>query len=128
MQTGTNVIRNIAFGALTWVGPMVLSLIATPFIVRALGLEGYGIYALVLGIISYSFNFGVGRAATKYVAEYQGTEDRAKIGPIISSSLVVSLGLGVFAILVIGLLAPWLVISVLGIGPKFQETATTALY
>lgn len=128
MQTGTNVIRNIAFGALTWVGPMALSLIATPFIVRALGLEGYGIYALVLGIISYSFNFGVGRAATKYVAEYQGTEDRAKIGPIISSSLVVSLGLGVFAILVIGLLAPWLVISVLGIGPKFQETATTALY
>ncbi|HMS11108.1 MAG TPA: hypothetical protein PKE66_16590, partial [Pyrinomonadaceae bacterium] len=65
MQTGTNVIRNISFGALTWVGPMALSLIATPYIVGALGLAGYGIYALVLGIISYSFNFGVGRAATK---------------------------------------------------------------
>lgn len=128
MQTATNVIRNIAFGALTWVGPMALSLIATPFIVRALGLEGYGIYALILGIISYSFNFGVGRAATKYVAEYQGTDDRAKIGPIIASSLLVSFGLGLFAVSILWLLAPWLVITVLAIETRFQESAITALH
>ncbi|MBK9165597.1 MAG: oligosaccharide flippase family protein [Acidobacteria bacterium] len=128
MQTGNNVIRSISFGALTWVGPMLLSLIATPFIVRALGLEGYGIYALVLGIISYSFNFGVGRAAAKYVAEYQATEDRQKIGPIVSSSLIVSIALGAAAVLLIGFLAPWLVVSVLGIEARFQDGAINALY
>lgn len=128
MQTGTNVIRNISFGALTWVGPMALSLIATPYIVGALGLAGYGIYALVLGIISYSFNFGVGRAATKYVAEYQGTDERAKIGPIVASSFVLSLGLGAFAVVAIGLLAPWLVNDVLGIDALYRESAIAALY
>ena len=128
MQTGTSVIRNISFGALTWIGPMALSLIATPFIVGALGLAGYGIYALVLGLISYSFNFGVGRATTKFVAEYQGTDDRPKIGRIISSSIIISLALGAFAILAIAILAQWLVISVLGIEPRFQEPAITALH
>lgn len=128
MQTGTNVIRNISFGALTWVGPMALSLIATPYIVEALGLAGYGIYALVLGIISYSFNFGVGRAATKYVAEYQGTDERPKIGPIIASSLALSLALGAFAVIALGLLAPWLVDNVLGIGSEYRGSAITALY
>ena len=57
----------------TWFLPLGLSFFATPIIVKALGDEDYGIYALVLGFIGYSFNFGIGRAITKYIAEYRAS-------------------------------------------------------
>ena len=65
-QTSKSIVRNVIYGSLTWVLPVGLSFVATPIIVRSLGNNDYGLYALVLGFISYSFTFSLGRAVTKY--------------------------------------------------------------
>ena len=127
-QSAAGVARNLAYGALTWVLPLLLSLAATPIIVRALGLEAYGIYALVLGLVGYSFNFGIGRAATKYIAEYRIKNDLEKINSIVSATLVLSVGFGLAGVILLSSLAWPIVDDVLLIEAGSQETAVTAIY
>ncbi len=70
-HTSKSIFRNVLYGLSTWILPLVLSFISTPIILKALGNEDYGIYALVLGLIAYSFNLSFGRAITKYISEYR---------------------------------------------------------
>jgi O-antigen/teichoic acid export membrane protein len=127
-QTFAGVARNAVYGALTWILPLLLSLAATPIIIRALGIETYGIYALVLGLVGYSFNFSVGRAATKYIAEYRVTNDFEKINSVVSATLVLSVGAGLAGVVLLALLARPLVTDVLLIEPGSREQTVTAIY
>ncbi|HSI87860.1 MAG TPA: oligosaccharide flippase family protein [Pyrinomonadaceae bacterium] len=127
-QTSAGVARNAVYGALTWVLPLLLSLAATPIIVRALGIETYGIYALVLGLVGYSFNFGIGRAATKYIAEYRIDNEFEKINSVVSATLFLSVGFGLAGVILLALLARPLVDDVLLIEAGSREQAVTAIY
>jgi O-antigen/teichoic acid export membrane protein len=113
---------------LTWFVPLLLSLAALPVIVRSLGVEDYGIYVLILGLIGYSFNFGIGRAITKYLAEYRVSGRSNEIRDVISATLILGTALGIVGIAVIYLLAEWLVADVLLIDPADQEKTVTGLY
>lgn len=127
-QDARSIGRNVAYAAMTWILPVLLSIIATPVIVRTLGIETYGIYALVLGLISYSFSFGIGRAATKYVAEYRATGESGKIRSVISATLLLSVLIGLGGLLTLSALASWLVTDVLLIGAASQADAVKAIY
>src|SRR5450755_176556 len=98
-QTGKSIIRNVFYGSLTWLLPLGLSFVATPVIVRTLGNKDYGIYALVLGFIGYSFTFSFGRAITKYIAEYRITGESEKIRDVISASFFINLVVGLIGVL-----------------------------
>lgn len=127
-QTSKSVVRNVLYGLLSWVVPLGLGFIATPIIVRSLGNKDYGIYALVLGFISYSFTFNFGRAITKYIAEYHAHGEREKIRDVISASFFLNLVVGLFGVVVMCLLADWLVRVVFGIEPQDQEKTINAIY
>ena len=109
-QTTKSVFRNVIYGSLAWILPLGLSFVATPIIVRSLGNSDYGIYALVLGFISYSFTFNFGRAITKYIAEYRVTGESEKIRDVISASFFLNIAIGLIGVLVMCLLAGWLVL------------------
>src|SRR6478672_3867881 len=85
-----DVLRNIIYGFSTWIFPLFLGPIVTRVIVRSLGNNDYGIYALVLGFIAYSFNFSIGRAITKYLATYRAAGDTQKIRSVISATSFVT--------------------------------------
>lgn len=121
-------LRNGIYSILSWGVPSVLALLVTPAIVRGLGNEAYGLYAVIIGFISYSFSFGVGKTAAKYVAEYRATGETDRISEIVSSVLWFSLGFGFIAIIVIALTARFIVTDVLSISPGHQETAVIGLY
>ena len=127
-QTGKGIIRNALYGSLTWVLPVGLSFVATPVIVRALGNKDYGIYALVLGFIGYSFTFSFGRAITKYIAEYRVTGESEKIRDVISASFFINIIVGVFGVFLICILANWLVSDVFNIEPDARDKTIHALY
>lgn len=127
-QTSKSVVRNIIYGSLTWILPLGLSFVATPIIVRSLGDNDYGIYALVLGFISYSFTFNFGRAITKYVAEYRASGESEKIRDVISASFFLNIVIGLIGVIVLCLLANWLVRSVFNIAPDAQDKTVTAIY
>jgi O-antigen/teichoic acid export membrane protein len=127
-QTSKSIVRNIFYGFLTWILPLGLSFVATPIIVRALGNEDYGIYALVLGFIGYSFTFSIGRAITKYIAEYRANGETEKIRDIISATFFINITVGLIGVLIICLSANWLVRDVFKIAPEIQNKTILAMY
>ena len=126
--TTKGILRNVFYGFSTWILPLTLSLIATPILVNGLGHDDYGIYALVLGFIGYSFNLNIGRAITKYIAEYQVSGETHKINDVISTTLLLNLLLGIIGVLSICLMANWLVTDVFLIGESARGKTVTALY
>ncbi|MBS1793982.1 MAG: oligosaccharide flippase family protein [Acidobacteria bacterium] len=127
-STGRSVARNIIYSSTTWLLPVLLSFLATPVIVRALGNEDYGIYALISGFIAYSFNFNIGRALTKYIAEYRAAGENEKIRDIISATLFVNLTIGGIGLLAIVLSADFLVDSVFRIEAAARAKSVEAFY
>jgi len=127
-QTSKSIFRNVIYGSLTWILPLGLSFVATPIIVRSLGNNDYGIYALILGFISYSFTFNFGRAITKYIAEYRVSGESEKIRDVISASFFLNIIIGLFGVLVMCVLANWLVRIVFNIEPAAQDKTVTAIY
>lgn len=127
-QTSRSVFRNVVYGAFTWLLPLGLSLLATPVIVRSLGTRDYGIYALVLGFIGYSFAFALARAITKYVAEYRTNGQAEKIRDVVSATFVLNVGVGIVGVATVFVLAGWLVRDVFRIEAEDQQKTITALY
>lgn len=121
-------IFNGIYGSLSWVLPLILAFVATPVIVRGLGNENYGIYALVLGFIGYSFNLGIGRAVTKYVAEYRAEEKYKEAGEVLTATFYLTFALAFIANLLIIIFAKTIVRDILLIAPERQVVAIYALY
>ena len=86
--------RNVLFGMMSWFVPLGITFLVTPIVVRGLGHEHYGLYALVQGFIAYSLNFNVGRALTKYISTYRANNETERIGQAISATLLVNLLVG----------------------------------
>ena len=127
-ENSKSIARNSIYGLSTWLLPLALSFIATPVIVKSLGHEDYGIYALVLGFIAYSFNFNVGRAITKYLAEYRAGGESEKSAEVISATLFINLMLGGIGLVLILASAKFLVADVLKIEGDAQQKTLYALY
>lgn len=123
-----NVPRNVVFNFLSWLLPLAVTLKFTPIIIRGLGTESYGIYALVTGFIAYSFYFAVSRAIPVYIAEYRVNNQLEKIGGVISATLAINLCVGLFALLFFLFGTKWLVTDMLNISQPFQREAQIAFY
>ncbi|MGI8639520.1 MAG: oligosaccharide flippase family protein [Pyrinomonadaceae bacterium] len=127
-ETSKSIFRNIVYGFSTWIIPLILSFFATRIIVKTLGDKDYGIYALVLGFIGYSFNFSFGRAITKYIAEYRVSGENEKIKDVVSATFFINLAVGIFGVSIIIFISKWLVVSVYQIEEANQEKTILALH
>ncbi|MGZ4400051.1 MAG: lipopolysaccharide biosynthesis protein [Gaiellaceae bacterium] len=68
---------------------LVLAILVTPLLVRGLGKEAYGTWAIVTSSVVY-FNllqFGLGRATIKFVAGAQAVGDLGRVRRIVSTSI-----------------------------------------
>lgn len=124
---GKRVALNSIFSLSSWLAPVVLSFFVTPLVLKRLGNDAFGIYVVVLGFVAYSFTFGVGRAAAKYVAEFNAAGDRALLKNAVTNAFWLSVLLGVAGAVIIGVLAPVIVDDVLRIGGEYRSLAIFAL-
>lgn len=120
-----NVITN--FGAQAWI--LVLSLVATPYLVGALGVDAFGVYALVLTLIGYFafLDLGLGVATVKYLSEYVGRDDRDGIERTLRTAIGAYLVIGAVGASVIALSASVIVDSLLNVPSGLGELAKTAI-
>jgi O-antigen/teichoic acid export membrane protein len=123
-----SIYANSVFGVLSWFAPIILGFISTPIIVKGLGNEIYGVYAIILGFLSYSFTFGIGRVASKYVAEYTASGQTEEVSQAISAALWFSLAIGAAGALILAAITPWLVSDVLLLPEDARRPATIGLY
>jgi len=68
-----------------------LSLVTTPIVLNALGVEDYGLYTLTIGFVGMLafINWSLSSATQRFIGFYLGAEDRPKLKKVFSSSLLI---------------------------------------
>lgn len=107
MSTKTLAIRSVFSN---WAGracAIVITFFLTPFVVRTLGDESYGIWAILMSFTSYYAlaDMGVRAAAVKYISQYVGKNDRESTSKIVITTLFVYLAISSCLSLVVVLIA-----------------------
>ena len=123
-----SLITNSLFSILSWLMPIVIGFIATPLIVKSLGNRDYGLYAVILGFVSYSFTFGIGKILTKYIAEYRGSGQSEKIDEIVSATFWLSLFIALSGTLIVAVTAKYIVTDILYLPEDQREIGVIGLY
>ncbi len=108
--------------------PLAMGVIAIPFLIDGLGSDRFGILTLAWMLIGYFslFDFGLGRAVTKLIAEKIGNEDSAGIPALTRTALLLMGILGVVGGLAVAGLSPWLVYGVLKIPESLRAETQRA--
>jgi O-antigen/teichoic acid export membrane protein len=85
--------KSAFYNVLDYVSQPFLLLIATPIVVRHLGLEIYGIWAVVNGLAGglAIFGLGIGDAAIKHIAACRGREDYPGAARVFEAALSLSI-------------------------------------
>ena len=110
MQASSRVVVNtLAQYARTLIN-IVLSLITVRIVLRTLGVDDYGIYTLVAGVVSM-LTFITGALATttqRYISYYQGVDDSQKLKEVFTNSFFIHIGLGLLVFLILAAITPLL--------------------
>lgn len=122
--------RNTLWSLLGQGIPMVAAAVAVPILLHALGAEAFGVLTLAWTVIGYFslFDFGIGRALTRVVAEGLGGGDTADLPHVVGTALIMLLGLGVFGALVLGIATPWAVHRALQVPAGLEQDTRAAFY
>jgi O-antigen/teichoic acid export membrane protein len=95
--TARKVVRNTLFNYLAIISVTLVRFIAMPILIHGLGRDRYGIYATVTSVVGYVglLDLGIGISLTKFVAEYYARRDFRRLNEMLSTSLLLYIGLGV---------------------------------
>ncbi len=130
MDLAKKTIKNSLFGILEFAWPILLSLLATPFIIRKLGTDAYGILALVtvvLGFLAF-LDLGFTNAAIKYISEEYAKKDYGRINKIINSTLLVYITMGIIGGAALFSFSNSLAVKILNVPPHLIEITKFAFY
>lgn len=124
------IVRNTVLNLAGQVAPLVAALIAVPGLLAALGIERFGVLTLAWVIVGYFslFDFGIGRALTKLVAERPLARDHDSVVTLVWTALVLLSGIGVIIAAALALSAEWLASTALTISPELQDEAIATFY
>ncbi|WML89814.1 oligosaccharide flippase family protein [Thiothrix lacustris] len=91
-----NIRSNVIFSVLGYALPLLAALATIPIMVRALGTDLYGLYIICTSLIGFMalVDLGIGQTVIKYVAEYEATNQQAKVQPVLNVALLVYLVIG----------------------------------
>ena len=108
---------NTFWNLISYGAPTIVAVFTIPLLIAKLGMDRFGVLTLSWVVIGYFnlFDFGLGRALTKLVAEKIGAAGDLVVPSLVWTGLFLMLILGVFGTIVASLLSPWLVYTVLKI-------------
>jgi len=111
------VARNTVYNVLGQTLPLLVGLAAIPVTVRALGAERFGLLGLAWAVLGYVgvLDLGLGRATTKFVAEYLAAGDRARLERVATLAVASQTVMGLVGGVAFALLAPLLAGRALGV-------------
>ena len=122
--------RNILLNFLGQIIPLIVGIASMPFVIRELGVEGFGILALAWMLLGYFtiFDLGLGRATTKFISEELGKGSTDEIVSVFWTSCWMNFFLGFIGGLIIAGAASFLAGSVFRISPGLVQTAEVTFY
>jgi len=122
--------RNTALNLVGRALPLMVGIVTIPFIIRGLGTDRFGILSLTWVVLGYFslFDLGLGRATTKFVAEYLGRGETDRLARLVWTSVALQGVLGIVGGVAVAALVPLLVDRVLNIPPQFVAETKGAFY
>ena len=96
MSTGALLVRGSILRVLTMAAGMAVGLFLMPFLIHALGDRWYGMWTLVVSITAYYalLDFGMTRAATRFLARAITLDDVVEANSVIVTALTILAGMG----------------------------------
>lgn len=94
-----NARKNVIFSGVGYALPLVAALATIPVMVISLGTDLYGLYIICTSLIGFMtlVDLGIGQTVIKYVAEYEATDKRAKVQPVLNVALLIYLVIGLLS-------------------------------
>ena len=94
-----NVKKNVVYSAIGYILPLLAALVTIPIMVGHLGNDLYGLYAICISLVGFMtlVDLGVGQTVVKYVAEYEATEQRHAVKPLLDIAFLIYVVIGFFA-------------------------------
>jgi len=123
------VARNALYNVVGQGLPILAGLAAIPITLRALGDARFGLLGLAWAILGYVgvLDLGLGRATTKYVAEYLAAGDEDRLRRVGTLAVASQTAMSVLGGAVLALLVPLLVDGLFGLAPALRAEARAML-
>src|ERR1700682_3254653 len=130
LTSGRLLARNTIWNLLGLLLPLAVGVVGVPPLIHGMGVARFGLLSLAWIVIGYFslFDLGIGRALTKVVADRLGTNEESSIPPLVWTSLVLMLLLGIATGLATWAIAPWRVPRLLKIPEALQGEALHGFY
>lgn len=94
-------LENSVINALVFVASTAVVLVLTPFMLKSVGRQAYGVWVLVMAFSASGYasllDLGIQNSVVKYVAEHRARDDAHALNEVVSAALIAYLGLGVIA-------------------------------
>ena len=109
--------------------PLAVGLVAIPELIQMLGVERFGILALIWLTIGYFslFDFGLGKAITIVVARKFGSNEVGEIPDVVWTGAMLLFVLGGFSLAIVYFASDWLTAHAFGIGPDLRAEARSSI-
>ncbi|MHB1340735.1 MAG: oligosaccharide flippase family protein [Coriobacteriia bacterium] len=123
-------LKNSLWSMLEFGWPILVSLVATPFIVRSLGADAYGVLSIVAVTIGFlgMLDLGIGGAALRAIAQASERGDSDRIGRVLGTVTLFYIVVGLAGAAFLVASTPWLISSVLDVPLSLRAEAETAFY
>jgi O-antigen/teichoic acid export membrane protein len=95
------VVVNTAFNIMGKAWGIAIALFLTPYMVRHIGVERYGVWALASVVTSYFglLDFGIGSSYVKYITEFYTKKDFERINKVVNSGFIFYLAFTAIALI-----------------------------
>jgi O-antigen/teichoic acid export membrane protein len=130
MMQRPSIARSTYWNFLGFALPLAVALFAIPILIKGLGADRFGILMIAWMIMGYFalFDFGMGRATTKFLAEYLERNERCRVPALVWSSIFVHIALGLLGGGALALLVPWLTGEFFNIPSALAAEVAAAFY
>src|SRR6266481_3208414 len=127
---GGKLAKNTALNFAGQILPLLAGVALIPYIVRVLGPDRFGMLGIIWVVFGYFslMDLGLGRATTKFLAEWQARGEAKQISEMVWSSIILQILLGIAGCVIIAALTPLLVERLLKTPPPLVGEARAAFY
>jgi O-antigen/teichoic acid export membrane protein len=123
LTSARSLMRGAVWNQLGQVLPVLAALVLIPSLIRALGVDRFGVLSLAWMLIGYFtlFDLGVSGALTRLVSERLAARQEADIPALMWTALTLTTLMGVAGAVLIATAAPWLIGTALHVPPALRQ-------
>jgi len=124
-MSNSRILKNSAFLYLRLLFTLALGLFTTRIVINALGVEDYGLYGVVAGLITmFGFmNAAMSSSTQRYLSFDLGKKDTVQVQKTFTTSINIHVGIAVVSLILAEIIGVWAINNVLEIPPERLQAA-----